>query len=119
MKACTRPCRTCPWRTDSSADDIPNFDPELAERLAETCPHDGIGPDFGASLFACHESDEGREVACAGWLAVVGHAHPTVRMAVLAGQLAAARLTPGDGWPELHGPFEEVIAKLRGEVGHG
>lgn len=108
------PCRSCPWRVDQDAQAIPNFDLDLAERLAATSPDArGFGPDFGSPQFACHQSREGAEVVCAGWLAVVGAAHPQVRMQVIRGQLDPAALEPGDGWPELHGSFVEVIEKLR------
>ena len=72
-----------------------------------------MGPDFGAPQFACHQSQDGREVVCAGWLAVDGHRHPMVRLAVLKGQVPVEALSPGEDWPELHGGFGEVIEKLR------
>src|SRR5579862_7576170 len=108
------PCASCPWRVSATAADIPNFDIELAENLASTCPDsDGMGPDFFAGIFACHQTKEGKEFACAGWLATVGHCHPRIRIAVSAGQLEPAALEPGADWPELHENYGEVIAKLR------
>ncbi len=106
-----------PWRVDQDASDIPNFSLDLAEELAGTCPSErGYGPDIGSAQFACHQSHEGEEVVCAGWLAVAGHAHPAVRMGVLFGTVSAEALTPGDDWPELHDTFAEVIDKLRETV---
>jgi hypothetical protein len=64
-------------------------------------------------MFACHQSRQGEEFACAGWLAKVGHRHPAVRLAVVRGQLDPAALEPGEGWPELHGDYREVLNKLR------
>jgi hypothetical protein len=118
MKCAPKPCKACPWQLHSSAGDIPNFDLELAERLARTCPDArGMGPEFGATIFACHESKPGREHACAGWLAAVGHAHPAVRLAVVTGRLDASRLSPRPGWPQLHQNFQSLIAKLRADAG--
>ncbi|WP_221623305.1 MULTISPECIES: DUF6283 family protein [Burkholderia] len=114
MKTSGRPCASCPWRRAAGATDIPNFDLELAEKLAGTCPdHRGMGPDYGASMFACHQSRQGEEFACAGWLAKVGHRHPAVRLAVAAGRLDPAALKPGVDWPELHDSYREVLDKLR------
>lgn len=108
------PCASCPWRTDSTARDIPNFSMSLAESLAATCP-DGRdqGPDFFASHFACHMSKPDDEFACAGWLATVGHRHPRVRLAVLRGLVDPAALSPRDGWPPLHENYQQVLEKLR------
>lgn len=109
-----KPCPSCPWRVDQDATDIPKFDPELAEGLARCCPDKrGMGPDFGASLFACHQSKDGAEMACAGWMATVGHRHPGVRLAIAMGRLDASALRPGKGWPELHSNYQSVIEKLR------
>ncbi len=72
-----------------------------------------MGPDFGATQFACHQSRAGREVVCAGWLAVVGHCHPAVRLGVALGATPVEALSPGEDWPELHASFAEVIGKLR------
>lgn len=114
MSACRQPCPSCPWRVDQDASAIPHFSLALAERLAATCPDErGMGPDFGDPQFACHQSRPGAEFVCAGWLAVVGHRHPAVRMSVLAGTVPAEALEIGDGWPALHESFADVIGKLR------
>ncbi|MBS0426069.1 MAG: hypothetical protein JSR41_02135 [Proteobacteria bacterium] len=113
-----QPCPSCPWRMDQDAQDIPHFSLALAERLAATCPdHRGRGPDFGAPMFACHQSKVGAEVHCAGWLASVGHAHPAVRLGIVSGRLDAARLAPGPGWPALHDNYAQVLDKLRSTAG--
>lgn len=76
------PCPSCPWRMDEDATDIPNFCLELAEGPSNCCPDArGMGPDFGARVFACHQSKDGAEIACAAWVATVGHRHPGVRLA--------------------------------------
>ncbi|RQP68505.1 hypothetical protein DF014_33190 [Burkholderia ubonensis] len=72
-----------------------------------------MGPDYGASMFACHQSRQGEEFACAGWLAKVGHRHPAVRLAVAGGRLDPEALEPGVDWPELHDSYQEVLDKLR------
>lgn len=114
LNTLAKPCSSCPWRTDRDAADIPNFSMELAEGLARCCPDErGMGPDFDASMFACHQSRDGNEIACAGWLAVVGHRHPGVRLAVAMGRLDATTLRPRAGWPVLHASFQEVLKKLR------
>lgn len=114
MKTPGKPCPSCPWRRAASAEDIPNFELDLAECLARTCPdYRGMGPDFGAPMFACHQSREGEEFACAGWLSKVGNRHPSVRLAVFDGRLDPAVLKPGADWPDLHDSYQEVLNKLR------
>jgi hypothetical protein len=114
LKTPGKPCPSCPWRRTAGASDIPDFDLKLAEKLADTCPdHRGMGPDFGAAVFACHQSRDGQEFACAGWLATVGHCHPAMRLAVISGRLDPALLEPGADWPELHETYGEVLDKLR------
>lgn len=110
----SKPCPGCPWRTDTDASDIPDFSLELAENLAQTCPRSNSdGPQITDSMFACHQSVDGQEFACAGWLATVGHRHPRVRLAVSLKELSPHSLAPKEDWPELHNDFAEVIAKLR------
>ncbi|MGA3979009.1 DUF6283 family protein [Ralstonia nicotianae] len=119
MKSCglttlNKPCASCPWRREAVASDIPNFDLVLAESLTATCPDQrGMRPDFGASMFACHQSKGGAEFACAGWLATVGSRHPGVRSAVLSGRLERGALAPGADWPALHDNYQQVLEKLR------
>lgn len=114
MKLLSTPCPSCPWRTDARADDIPNFDMHKAENLRGTCPNEkGHGPDFGASWFACHQSRDGAEIPCAGWLAQAGHAHPGVRLAVFNGKLPADALKPGKDWPKLHDSYQQVMERLK------
>lgn len=109
-----RPCPSCPWQKESTAPEIPTFDLARAEGLARCSPDArGVGPDVGAPMFACHQSSCEAEFACAGWLAVAGSAHPTVRYAVHQGRLDPSRLEPGADWPPLHDSYPEVLAKLR------
>lgn len=114
LSTLSKPCPSCPWRVDKDAMDIPNFNLVLAEGLAECCPDKrGMGPDFGASMFACHQSKEGAEIACAGWMATVGYRHPRVRLAVTMGRLHSSALRPGADWPSLHANYQQVLEKLR------
>ncbi|MDR5804917.1 DUF6283 family protein [Caballeronia sp. LZ001] len=114
IKALASPCPSCPWRLDQDAHDIPGFSLEKAENLAATCPDENnVGPSYGAPWFACHQSVEGREIPCAGWLASVGHAHPNVRLAIMEGRLDAQSLDAHRNGPELHQTYSEVLAKLR------
>jgi hypothetical protein len=106
-----KPCSSCPWRVDQDAGDIPNFSLDLAERLRETCGEPGNEAPVNAPRFACHQSHEGREVDCAGWLAAVGHHHLGVRLRAMLAQ--EPLVLPDEGWPRLHGSFQEVLEKLR------
>lgn len=72
----------------------------------------GLGPRFGAPIFACHQSNVGAEIACAGWVATVGRAHPSVRLAAMQGRLSVEALDPGAGWPELHENYGDMLKKL-------
>lgn len=50
----------------------------MTEGLSRTYPDaNNQGPAWDAAWFACHQSAPGDEVACRGWLAQMGHAHPS------------------------------------------
>lgn len=112
-----RPCggpQPCPWRLDAPPGQFP------AERyacLASTSRRpDGHGEadaPLGSPMFACHTSPDGRERACAGWLAVEGWGHLGVRFAVLTGALPQCALAPGPDWPPLHASYAE-LAEING-----
>lgn len=102
-----RPCGECPWRRDTPSG---VFSARRYEALRETSGKPGAEAPLGAPFFACHKSPEGREEACAGWLAVCGTEHLGVRMAVLAGRLEPEDLRPGEGWPALFGSYDEMAA---------
>lgn len=106
-----QPCASCPWRLDQDATAIPGFVLAKAEALAATSPDErGMGPGWGSPMFACHQSRDGQEVVCAGWLAQVGAAHPGVRLALMQGTMTPDQVQPQTG---LHTTFQEVIRKLR------
>lgn len=108
MKRVKRPCDECPWRVDAEPG---RFAPERWAALAASSADErGFGPEYGNPLFACHKTPEGEERACAGWLAREGANHPTVRLAVLLGDVPACALDPGEGWPDLHPDFQTTRA---------
>lgn len=99
----SRPCRECPWRRDAEPQ---KFAQERYEALRATSDQSGLH----APLFACHMTKEGREQACAGWLAVAGEQHLGVRLAVISGRLSVCALHPQAGWPDLHDSYEALVA---------
>lgn len=99
------PCAECPWRIDTAPGQFPAC---RYEALRDTTGSPGREAELGAPLFACHKSAEGREEACAGWLAAVGLEHLGVRLAVATGRLPAEVLRPGTGWPQLHDSYAEM-----------
>jgi Family of unknown function (DUF6283) len=107
-----RPCGECPWRRDTPPGKFPAC---RYEALRETSGQPGAEVPLGAPMFACHMTQEGREVACAGWLAVCGIEHLGVRMAVLAGRLEPEDLRPGEGWPPLFQSYDEMAATQAGK----
>ncbi len=108
MSACRKPCPTCPFRVDQDARSIPGFRLELAEQLVETC-----SGQFGATIFACHQSKFEAEVVCISWLARHGADSIAIRLKVIAGQIDPEALQPGDDWPKTHETYAEVLDKLR------
>lgn len=108
--ACRIPCKSCPWRKEAVAGDIPNFVLELAEGLADTCKDE---PQLGDHIFACHLSKPEEEFACAGWLARYGWDSLTVRLLMIDGRIKPEELEIGENWPELHETYDEMMAKLR------
>lgn len=102
------PCRECPFRRDVEPG---QFTAERFTALADTVGRPGAEAHLGAPMFACHKTPEGKEQACAGWLAVCGSEHIGVRVAVAWGELPAESLAPGDGWPELFTTYDEMAER--------
>lgn len=46
---------------------------------------------------------------CAGHVAVEGHAHPLIQLAIIEGLVDPAILTPGNDWPELYDSYQEML----------
>lgn len=103
----TRPCRDCPWRRDAPAG---RFPPERYAALADTSGTPGREVGLTAPVFACHLTQEGREKACAGWLAVAGVYHLGIRYAIALRRLPERVLTPAADWPELFTDYAEMSA---------
>lgn len=97
------PCSECPWRLDSRAG---QFSAARYEALKKT----STSPSITDPMFGCHKGAPGtdEDLACAGWLAVAGNAHPAARLAVAAGRLDSAALRPGPGWPGLFSSYDEM-----------
>lgn len=117
MRYALRPCsgeHRCPWRLDSEPGDFP---PERYEALRTTSRRpdpNGKGDtdaQLGDPLFACHAPADGKEIACAGWLAVEGWGHVRVRIAVLTGEIPECALRPGEDWPELVGSYAQLATR--------
>lgn len=105
------PCSDCPWRADS---DPAQFSPERWDQMIATAGAPGAEAPIGAPLFACHQSNEAREQACAGWLAAAGHHHLGVRLAAAQGRIPVEALTPDSYDIELYRSWDELLAaKLR------
>lgn len=103
------PCAACPWRRDTDPGQFPAC---RYDALAATVGAPGREAGVSAPMFACHKSPEGREEACAGWLAVAGIEHLGVRLAVALGDLPTSALRPGDNWPPLFDTYDEMAAAI-------
>lgn len=65
----TKQCRHCPWRKDSDLSKIPGYDRQQHHNLAQTIEDDGIlDPDRSVRVMACHNSSDGNDFECIGWL---------------------------------------------------
>ncbi|MGW1436823.1 DUF6283 family protein [Streptomyces griseus] len=106
------PCGDCPWRRDVEPG---QFDQEKYEELRETSRQperiESVEDVIGQKMFACHQTKEGFEAACAGWLAVEGNQNLAVRFGVAMGRIPGDALSPGPDWPPLFGSFAEMEAR--------
>lgn len=70
MSKVRRQCAKCPWKVSTDPHQIPNgYDPEKHRALKRTVAEPGAIVLGGTlRVFACHESNAGRELACVGWL---------------------------------------------------
>jgi hypothetical protein len=97
--ACYRlktPCAACPWRKDVP---VGKFPPERFIRLQNTVQQ-GFNP-----VFACHQSPEGKEAVCAGYLLVDGDQNFAVRIAAIEGRFKPRELS--SPYP-LYGSYTEM-----------
>lgn len=102
-----RPCPNCPWRVDAEPGE---FTEERHRALARANGRPGDEAPIGSPMFGCHKIETEPGAACAGWLAVAGHHHLTVRLAVITDRLPAEALRPGDDWPELFPDYAAMLA---------
>lgn len=102
-----RPCEECPWRRDTPPGQFPA---ERYEALRNTSGSRGNEVAFDAPMFGCHKSADGNEIACAGWLAVVGYEHLGVRLALMDHRLPPEAMSPGEDWPDLFDSYAEMAA---------
>lgn len=105
-----RPCTECPWRVDVEPGQFPA---ERYEALQSTAGGPGAEVPLGGPMFACHKSAEGGEIACAGWLAVCGRDHISVRYLAAMGEVDPEALDPASDWPELF-PTYDAMAEAQG-----
>lgn len=77
---CKRPCAECPWRTDVPPGKFPASRYQL---LAATAY------DLARTIFACHLSKEGGEVACAGYVLQSSAHNLSMRLARQAFEVAS------------------------------
>lgn len=106
MNCRTRPCAECPW---VKATPPGQFSRERFEALRGTTGEPGAEVGIGAGIFACHKSQEGRELPCAGWLASVGYWHIGMRLAAARGEIPGTAFRPEADWPELHESYDEMM----------
>lgn len=105
MSACRRlqrntPCPECPWRRDAP---VGHFPADRYRALAGTSTQ-----SFG-TLFACHLSEEGNDLTCAGYLAVAGATSIRVRLAVSGGHLDLTSIADAaPNFPPMYGSFAEM-----------
>lgn len=101
------PCVECPFRRDAEPG---QFTTCRYDALRDTVGAPGREQPIGAPIFACHKTTEGQDQACAGWLAVCGHSHIGVRLAVAQRRLPPEALAPAADWPELFDSYDEMAA---------
>ena len=64
----TKQCAKCPWKKSTNPYDIPDgYDVEKHKALRETISS-GFQSIANKKVMACHESSEGSEDFCIGWL---------------------------------------------------
>lgn len=70
-KPSRKQCAKCPWKVSTNPHDIPNgYCPAKHAKLKGTIAEQGEYNLAGSSIrvMACHESVEGKDLPCVGWL---------------------------------------------------
>jgi len=104
-------CKKCPWRVDANPHDIPGgYSPEKHAALKCTIASDGVLHKSSLRLMACHETPEGKELPCVGWLAhQLGPGNNLgLRLAVHRGRVDTNVQTIG----AQHKRFEDTLGKV-------
>src|SRR5258708_6856427 len=104
------PCSECPWKRGTRPGQF------TAARYAQIRASAGTptAADLSAGMFGCHKGEPGTDadLACAGWLAVEGHKHLLVRIAVLTSRLEPGDLAPDSGWPALWDSYDQMAENM-------
>ena len=104
------PCEGCPWRRDVEPG---QFEACRFEALKTTSMQPTVTSArdlLEQPLFACHETKEGRELVCSGWLVVAGVENLRIRLAHAQGELPPEAFQPGDNWPPLFDSYDAMAA---------
>jgi hypothetical protein len=106
-----RQCSKCPWKIATDPHEIRNgYDPKKHAGLRNTIAQPGV-PDLRSPLrvMACHETPEGCERPCVGWLhnQLNDGNNIVLRLAVHAGRYSAKYELDG---PQ-HARFEDTLPK--------
>lgn len=103
-------CAKCPWRKDVDPNDIPNgYSCKLHASLKNTIAEPGVLTVGALRIFACHETQVGKDLPCVGWLVHQlgpGNNLP-LRLAVMSGRIDGNVKTVG---PQ-HERFEDTLPK--------
>lgn len=109
----TYPCNECPFRLDNTNNPQSQFPAHRWDELSATVrdPDTAEHPQLGDPMFGCHKGEPGTnaDVACAGWLALYGHDHVAIRLALARGELEETALQPSEHWPQLHRTWDDVL----------
>lgn len=112
-----KPCSECPWLRDTPPGQFPSeqYEALRATSGSRDSTPPGQLPEAGldAPMFACH-TITGKQIACAGWLAVEGHDHLAIRLAAVMGSIPADALEPHPDWPPLFDSYDEMAATQAG-----
>lgn len=105
--AVRRVCTECPFRRDVAPG---RFKPARFIALADTARPGGL-----PSIFACHKSPFGSEMACAGFLLTCGHDSNRVRLAMSSGRLNMADIKSD---APLYSTYREMAVANRVRADH-
>ena len=105
-------CAKCPWKVSTDPSTIPDgYTPEKHAKLT-SCSGEGLSTIQRMHVMACHESKQGDQYACVGW--IVNQLGPGnnigLRLAVIRGRLDPSKLVL-DG--EQHETIYEMVATAR------